>query len=255
MLLDTAKRQSNPDTADNPGLPTLALRLTERPDQELVRGLCLFGDDRGEKLDEPLVPVRDTPGGRTLHDRRVDPPPHTADLPPSVGDGLPAVAVNDHVSNVGVLDDTSNRGAEELLVLRVDAELAARRKLPGHGLTAFHELGRHDSAMLADTDQAVDDETDGHDRNERPEDPEPEGGRRSHGCITVVALVRTPLGTSTPSFCAALRLTVRFTFRAVVDGTSAAVLPPRTVWASSPAWRPMSSLLANDSERRAPIWA
>src|SRR5262245_16218060 len=120
MLLDTAKRQSEPDTTDNPRLPTLALRLTERPDQELVRGLCLFGDDRGEKLDEPLVPVRDTSGGWALHDRRVDPLPHTASLPPAIGDGLPALPVDDHVSNVGVLDDASNRGAEELLVLRVD---------------------------------------------------------------------------------------------------------------------------------------
>src|SRR5262249_29766314 len=159
-----------------------------------VGGLCLLGDDRGEKLDETLVPVCDTPGGRALHDRRVDPSSHAADLPPSVGDGLPALAVNDHVSDVGGLDDTSNRGSGGLLVLRVDAELAARPKLPGYGLTPFHELGRHDSAMLADTDQAVDDQTDGHDRNERPEDPEPEGGRRSHGCITVVALARTLLG-------------------------------------------------------------
>jgi hypothetical protein len=55
-----------------------------------------------------------------------------------------------------------------------------------------------------------------------------------HHWITFAARARMACGISRPSFCAALRFTVRYTFRAVVYGTSAAERPPSIAWASSP---------------------
>src|SRR5882724_10854244 len=113
--------------------------------------------------------------------------------------------------------------------------------------------------MLADIHPPLEREEGQDDGHDGPEDSRTEAREaaepRAPHWITLVARDRIAGGISRPNFWAALRLTVRCNFRAFVNGTSAAARPPRIACASSPAWRPMSSPLANDSAKSAPICA
>ena len=96
--------------------------------------------------------------------------------------------------------------------------------------------------MLADVHPRLEDEERHDDRHDGPEDRAP-GSWRSRGTgsrvlighwITLVARVRMACGISRPSFCAALRLTVRYELPRAGVGTSDAGRPPSIAWASSP---------------------
>src|SRR5215470_891747 len=171
--------------------------------------------------------------------------------------------VDEHIAHVRGPERAAYGRFQALRVFAEDPQLAreseARRQLSA----ALLELSGYQSPMLADVHPSLEDEKRHDDRNHRPEDTRPEareapkpGARaRLPHSITFVARARIAFGMSSPSCCAVLRLTVRYTIRALVYGTSETARPRRIAWASSPACRPISSPLAKDIAKRAPICA
>src|SRR5262249_8924308 len=148
-------------------------------------------------------------------------------------------------------------------VLAECPELAREPQVRSQCSAPLLELSCHQPSMLADVHPSLEDEKGYDDRNNGPENSGPKGRKpvepdaptRLRHSMTFVARARTTGGISSPSFCAVLRLSVRYTLRAVVYGMSETARPPSIACASSPACRPMSSPLANVIANRAPISA
>jgi len=220
LPLDARQREPEPHGADDPPAGRRRPRPRARLDQQFFRRLRGFGQDRRHELDEPLVGALHAARERAIDDG-VGRSAGEGDLAATVREDL-AVATLDHdVSDVGIPQRTSDGRLQELPVLAEDSQLTGESQVRGQGSPSLLELVGDEAPVLAHIHPALEDEKRHDDRDDRPEHPGPEAretpeqGPERHW-ITLVARARMVWGICIPSFSAALRLTTRLSFRAVV---------------------------------------
>src|SRR5215831_3057571 len=264
LRLDARERQPDGRSPDDFLACQLPFGSGLDSEDDLFGRLAALGHNRRHKLQEALaamlhltcrrpITLRDDVSGRRHG--------HFGLASTSKDPSVPTV--DEHVAHVRGPERAAYGRFQALRVFAEDPQLARESEARGQLSAALLELSGHQSPMLADVHPSLEDEKGHDDRNNRPEDtrpeareaPKPDASPRRRHSMRLVARARIAFGISSPSCCAVLRLTVRYTIRALVYGTSATARPRSIAWASSPACRPISSPLAKDIAKRAPICA
>src|SRR5262245_141070 len=261
LSFDAGEREPDLDAPDDFRALTRVRGSATCPDQDLLWTLAPLRHDGRHELDEAL-PGKLGHARKRAVDLPLSDPSLVSSQPTTAGQGPTVATVDDHVRDVGILERAPYRRLEKRLVLAEGSELAGEAKIRRQSAPPLLELVGDEPPMLADIHPPLEHEKEQDDGNDGPEDAgseareaAPRGPALPRHSMMLVARARTVGGISSPSFCAALRFTVRYHLRAFVYGTSVTGRPASIARADSPACRPMSSPLANESANSAPICA